>query len=201
VTDQTCRTTTSSALYGLFLLGLATILADCLLTGLSNVRLDGPPADPDGACLYHVMEDHRPIRTLFLSAPEAFSSILAKAGVITGAAGPGQGGLVPCNRTVRFSSDQARNSVEKIPAHLLLVAAQRVDINEADELDLIALPGIGPKLAERIIGLRESRGGFSCISDLRGVPGIGKKKFAAIEPFVEVRSSGLGDRLQDIQAP
>ncbi|MEW6347587.1 MAG: helix-hairpin-helix domain-containing protein [Thermodesulfobacteriota bacterium] len=65
-----------------------------------------------------------------------------------------------------------------------------IDLNRAQKPDLVAIPGIGPVLAERLITHRESVGGFSKIEDLAAVRGIGKKKLAAIYPFVKVTSSG-----------
>jgi competence protein ComEA len=51
-----------------------------------------------------------------------------------------------------------------------------VHINSASIDELCALKGVGPKLAEKIVGVRESRGPFKTPSDLQKVPGIGKKK-------------------------
>ena len=51
-----------------------------------------------------------------------------------------------------------------------------VHINSASVEELCALNGVGPKLAEKIVGVRESHGPFKTPSDLQKVPGIGKKK-------------------------
>lgn len=51
-----------------------------------------------------------------------------------------------------------------------------VHINTATVDELCALNGVGPKLAEKIVGVRESHGPFKTPSDLQKVPGIGKKK-------------------------
>ena len=51
-----------------------------------------------------------------------------------------------------------------------------VRINTATVDELCALKGVGPKLAEKIVGVRESRGPFKTPSDLKKVPGIGEKK-------------------------
>ena len=60
----------------------------------------------------------------------------------------------------------------------------RVNINVANEEELIKLPGIGPELAERILEYRNTNGGFSVIEDLSNVKGIGTKKIKKIRPFV-----------------
>lgn len=61
-----------------------------------------------------------------------------------------------------------------------------LDLNRATKQDFDALPGIGPKLAERIVAYRQSVGAFHSLDDLRAVKGIGKKKFELIRPLVTV---------------
>mgnify|MGYP003385276577 CR=1 FL=1 len=61
-----------------------------------------------------------------------------------------------------------------------------LDLNRATEQDFDALPGIGPKLAERILAHRQSVGAFHSLDELRAVKGIGKKKFERIRPLVTV---------------
>lgn len=55
-----------------------------------------------------------------------------------------------------------------------------LDINMATAQDFEALPGIGPKLAQKIVETREKLGGFKTIDDLKKVKGIGNKKFEKI---------------------
>jgi len=50
-----------------------------------------------------------------------------------------------------------------------------VDLNRADRAELALLPGIGDKLAERILRERQRAKGFSSVEDLLRVPGIGAK--------------------------
>ncbi|NWF72985.1 MAG: helix-hairpin-helix domain-containing protein [Nitrospirae bacterium] len=65
-------------------------------------------------------------------------------------------------------------------------STRRLDLNRATKQDLDALPGVGPKLAERIMKYRQSMGVFQSLDDLRGVKGIGKKTFERIRPLVTV---------------
>lgn len=70
-----------------------------------------------------------------------------------------------------------------------------LDLNRATDKDFDALPGVGPKLAERIMKYRQSVGIFHSLDELRAVKGIGKKKFEQIRPLVTVTPDvGLSDR-------
>ena len=51
-----------------------------------------------------------------------------------------------------------------------------IHINTATVEEICALKGVGPKLAEKIIAVREAQGPFKSSADLQKVPGIGKKK-------------------------
>ncbi|MBS0172097.1 MAG: helix-hairpin-helix domain-containing protein [Nitrospira sp.] len=73
------------------------------------------------------------------------------------------------------------------PTHQGLV--RQVDLNQATVADLEALPGIGPKLAQRVIEHRDERGPFHSVDDLRQVRGIGRKKFDRLRPHVLVTNT------------
>ncbi len=63
----------------------------------------------------------------------------------------------------------------------------RIDVNRAGAQELQRLPGIGPKLAERIVE-RRSREPFRTVEDLRRVSGIGPKILDRLRPHVTVGS-------------
>lgn len=66
-------------------------------------------------------------------------------------------------------------------------AADRVDLNRADEADLVTLPGIGPALAGRILAERERRGRFRSVDELLEVRGIGPATLERLRDRVVVR--------------
>lgn len=61
-----------------------------------------------------------------------------------------------------------------------------ININTANRYQLTKLPGIGPKLAERIIEYRETHGPFASCEDIKKVKGIGEKKYQAIRDRITV---------------
>lgn len=60
-----------------------------------------------------------------------------------------------------------------------------IDLNRSTALQLEALPGVGPVLAERIVAHREEYGPFGEIEDLLDVPGIGEAKLAQMRPAID----------------
>lgn len=68
----------------------------------------------------------------------------------------------------------------------VVVPAGPLDLNTATARQLDALPGIGPVIAARMVGYRERNGGFRSVNDLRRVPGIGPKRFAALQDLITV---------------
>ncbi|MDZ7834133.1 MAG: helix-hairpin-helix domain-containing protein [Alkalibacterium sp.] len=51
----------------------------------------------------------------------------------------------------------------------------KVNINRADESELLKLTGIGPSKASAVIKYREENGPFEAIEDIMNVSGIGEK--------------------------
>jgi competence protein ComEA len=64
-------------------------------------------------------------------------------------------------------------------------APQRpVNLNTATVTELMQLPRIGAKTAERIIAFRKQHGGFRRAEELMNVKGIGEKGFARLKPHL-----------------
>lgn len=61
-----------------------------------------------------------------------------------------------------------------------------VNLNNATEAELDALPGIGPVTAGKILAWRAANGRFSVVDELAEVPGIGPKTLAELRPHVRV---------------
>ena len=67
-------------------------------------------------------------------------------------------------------------------------AVALVDLNRAGLAELDALPGIGPVLAGRILQHRDAHGPFREPEDLLAVPGIGPRLFERLRPRIRVSS-------------
>jgi competence protein ComEA len=61
-----------------------------------------------------------------------------------------------------------------------------VNLNTATLAQLDTLPGVGPVLAQRILDARDARGGFTSVSDLRKVDGIGDSRYQQLKDLVTV---------------
>ena len=62
----------------------------------------------------------------------------------------------------------------------------KVNLNTASVDQLTTLPGVGPKLAARIVEYRQKSGSFRSTQELMNVQGIGEKNFAKIETWLSV---------------
>ena len=71
------------------------------------------------------------------------------------------------------------------------LSAELIDINQADSSALEKLPGIGPKLSQRIISYREKLGGFYSIEQLHEVWGLQDSILEKISNKIEIQSKGL----------
>lgn len=60
----------------------------------------------------------------------------------------------------------------------------KVNINTASAEQLTTLPGVGPKLAARILEYRQKSGAFKSVSELMNVRGVGEKNLKKIEQYL-----------------
>lgn len=66
---------------------------------------------------------------------------------------------------------------------------KKINLVKASQDELIALPGIGPELASRIIEYRQTRGGFKTIEDIKKVKGLGNRKFELLKDSIIVEEN------------
>jgi competence protein ComEA len=61
-----------------------------------------------------------------------------------------------------------------------MLSGERINLNTATQVQIEGLPGVGPKMAERILQARP----FSSLKDLDAVKGIGPSMLKKLEPMV-----------------
>lgn len=66
-----------------------------------------------------------------------------------------------------------------------LEQTSKININTADKDQLMSLPGVGEKTADKIIMYRQTTP-FTAIEDLMEVPGIGEKKFSELKDQISI---------------
>jgi len=88
----------------------------------------------------------------------------------------------PAAATAPAASKLNGHSAELPSAAALIAmrAGEPIDLNAATRADLELLPGVGPRLAERIVAARAQRGAFTSLADLQAVSGIGPAKLERI---------------------
>lgn len=107
-----------------------------------------------------------------------FAARTAHAVVPESDTGSGAGPYIGGNARHIFSAEALLDK-KSVPA------PRSIDVNSAPQELLMQLPSIGPSIAGRIIAFRHIAP-FRKLADLKRVKGIGKKKFARIEPFVKI---------------
>ncbi|MBE9580531.1 MAG: helix-hairpin-helix domain-containing protein [Proteobacteria bacterium] len=67
-----------------------------------------------------------------------------------------------------------------------LVLGIPVDLNQAGADELVLIPGISHSLAQRIVGVRETRGSFRTLDDLMSVKGVGPAKIKRFQDYIDL---------------
>jgi competence protein ComEA len=94
-------------------------------------------------------------------------------------------GLAAGQPAIAFQSS-SRGGAKAAPASV-------VNINTASLADLQTLPGVGARMAARIVEYRQKNGPFKKIEELMNVQGIGEKNFLKLKPQITV-SAAKSDR-------
>ena len=90
------------------------------------------------------------------------------------------------------ASAQNKATTSKAAATVTATATAPVNLNTATVEQLATIPGVGPKMAERIIDYRQKNGGFKKVEDLMNVSGVGEKSFLKMKPLITVAATKTG---------
>ena len=63
----------------------------------------------------------------------------------------------------------------------------KLDLNGVGKEDLMALPGIGEVLAQRILDFREENGAYTDIAQLKSIKGIGETLYEDLKQLVKIK--------------
>lgn len=85
----------------------------------------------------------------------------------------------------KFSSDS--HTIQNAPP--VTTAVLKVNINKATVDELTLLPGIGSKIAQRIVDYRTANGPFRSKEDLGNVDGIGDAKLMELWDYITIGGS------------
>lgn len=141
---------------------------------------------PDG----HKPHSHRPPMPAPSRAPSMTVARQKLVGAFTGIclfamaaaflrAGGCSGGLVPYDRPPRRAT------------------GFRIDLDTASRAELLQLPGVGQRTADRILEERERRGGFRSIEELGDVPGIGDVTLDRMREYLTISPRRFPDEGPD----
>lgn len=92
---------------------------------------------------------------------------------------------IPAHQEQEFRPISNNNSSNNKPGYAV------IDINIADTTALIALPGIGSKLAARIVNFRDKLGGFYSINQVAETYGLPDSTFQKIRQYLKLETNAL----------
>jgi competence ComEA-like helix-hairpin-helix protein len=93
--------------------------------------------------------------------------------------------------TKNNANNTDKNPVESQPAKTYTSGYSIIEINSADTAAFVALPGIGSKLAARIVNFRDKLGGFYSINQIGETYSLPDSTFQKIKQYLKLDNSSV----------
>jgi competence protein ComEA len=94
----------------------------------------------------------------------------------------------------RTAAGKPEAAVGAMTAATRLALDLPIDVNAASSSDLVLIPGIGPKTAEKIVVLRQERTRFRSLDELAAVKGIKDKRLERFRKYLYVDATEAAGR-------
>lgn len=88
--------------------------------------------------------------------------------------------------TVKEGADESIKEGVEDPSKIDTAKLDKININTAPKEDLMEIPGVGDKTADKIIAYRKNKQ-FDSIEEVMEVKGIGEGKFADMKDYIIVK--------------
>jgi competence protein ComEA len=96
--------------------------------------------------------------------------------------------IEPVNASSSNYTEYPKNFSLHTPAKTISPRYSVVELNSADTAALVALPGIGSKLALRIINFRDKLGGFYSVNQVGEIYGLPDSTFQKLKQYLKIES-------------
>jgi len=165
-------------------LALLVVVALLFLAAASRSAglLSGKPAGPESLPLIVWLEGAVPPGLYRLPADTTLQSLFVQIGMPQPVLPQDGKKTIPQHSAIRLLHDQEPLALPRIPNQAAPVLFMPLGLNTASRQQLTLIPGIGPKLAARIVNFREEHGGrLESLDMLLDVKGIGEKKLVVLK--------------------
>jgi len=177
----------SSVIGGLAVAGIfvaVVFLLKFLIREKTSVEQD--TSSMRGDCIYQVFHGKKQLGTAFFIEPTRMSIILSTFNIPVPERFEKHDPVVPCDSALEVSQEHIDIPWWPASARAILTLGGKIDLNTAQEQDLMSVPGIGVGLARNIVEYRRRSGPFRSFEDLEKVTGVGRKNRKKFEEHLKI---------------
>lgn len=100
-----------------------------------------------------------------------------------------QDSSIVASDTLPIRTERYPGPPERVAYQKKLTLGATIDLNSADTLLLMRVPGIGESFARRIYKYRELLGGYYVVEQLQEVYGMDRERYEQIAPFMKIETA------------